>query len=939
MAVLAVVVLAGSYLLMSPPEGQRYPGAIPWSDGSWLKRIVDALSLFGWFHTARGVEIKSLVFEFAVAVGLVLAAVRLWLGEPAGLRRSWLRGWPVGVVALGLWVLLSAASALWSTDPPSALTQAALYGFGVAWALCLGLTLRAADARRVLIALAGVGAVAAGLCIAYYRIRNPYHRPGFPLGNPSLLGAAMLPPLAIAFSAVVASLGRLWRGDGAAVGRVAAAAVLWVVVAACFLLADSRAAYVGVFVAAAALLLTRSPGRWRVGVAIALLVTASAAGWYLWSSREAIVMARGPTIRFRLYAWKYAAQLWWRRPVSGIGAGAFVRVAGALSARDRMLDPAAFMAELVEHAHNELFEVLTEIGLVGGAVFLAGWLAVLTTALQSTGRDQAAHRGLRLALAAAIVALMADAMFGVSLRLPGVPAVFYTLIGVLWTLSRGDETPTSPMVASPPRANPRAALGLLLLALVFTALAGMDLRGVRAEYAAVRALQVGDDTKARDQSQLAARWLLDPVRRLISRERAVRARYDAARKALSEYLRRRPITPQPASAPAEVEALRQRAIRLAQQAYRAAAVLSVDAPALGYLAAYGARLAEQLAELYRDIDPQLAERWMLRAFENWRVHRQLRPFDPQALLALTRYPLLPADHLGLLRDALRAGLPSAAWKTALRQLERRPDFDRLVNEILATVGPYGPQTDADTLMLVRVPETLRLGAWAQADRGRFDQALQLALRASALYRVLAARLPAMRAVALTEAGEFALLADPKHPQRSIDLLHQALDALPPIQPQKRDELARPVLRRLARALLLAGRPAQAIEQLRRAGAGEALEPVLAEVYVRLAGDLLRVPAPRRPDPRPLIQAAIELVPDNPQAWAVLCWIAAEDNSPHELRKTLQQAAAAGLGDTQLRQIVQQLCQRFPAFCARLGPSTRTAPATPDRPAGATQGVP
>ena len=146
-------------------------------------------------------------------------------------------------------------------------------------------------------------------------------------------------------------------------------------------------------------------------------------------------MARGATIRFRYYAWRYAAELWSQSlptSVIGQGAGSYPRLAGQLSIRDRTLDPEAFPGELVEHAHNELFEVLTEIGLIGGVTFVGGWLATLAAgaALRRSVSDRE-KRWLHAALVAGLMALIVDMFSWPALRLSGVPAIFYTLLGAV----------------------------------------------------------------------------------------------------------------------------------------------------------------------------------------------------------------------------------------------------------------------------------------------------------------------------------------------------------------------------------------------------------------------------------------------------------------------------------------------------------------------------
>ncbi len=45
--VLALVLFAATYLLISPPADRTYPGAIPWHSGSLLKKVIEGMSLGG----------------------------------------------------------------------------------------------------------------------------------------------------------------------------------------------------------------------------------------------------------------------------------------------------------------------------------------------------------------------------------------------------------------------------------------------------------------------------------------------------------------------------------------------------------------------------------------------------------------------------------------------------------------------------------------------------------------------------------------------------------------------------------------------------------------------------------------------------------------------------------------------------------------------------
>src|SRR5438034_9171551 len=74
--ILTVLIIAATFLLLSPPNKRGYPGAIPWSEHSLLKPITDAMSLWGAARTPQGVEIKDFAFYLAAAAGLLLLASR-----------------------------------------------------------------------------------------------------------------------------------------------------------------------------------------------------------------------------------------------------------------------------------------------------------------------------------------------------------------------------------------------------------------------------------------------------------------------------------------------------------------------------------------------------------------------------------------------------------------------------------------------------------------------------------------------------------------------------------------------------------------------------------------------------------------------------------------------------------------------------------------------
>ena len=815
--------MAATFFLISPPRNATFPGAIPWSPTSLLRPLVDALSLFGWYSTIRGVEIKEVAFHGAVAVGLLLLAARVLVAArwPSGrppVRRSWF----FAQTCLVAWVLLALLSALWAVDPSAAAGQATLYALALAWALVLAWTLESRDVARLVWLYALLAALAALLCGWYFHERNPAHRPGFPIGNPAGLAGCLM-PAALAMAAVLlhALPAALRREPGAAL-RAGAAVLLLAALAWGLTLTASRGALLGLLAGVAGWTLLVAPARVRVGVLVALALGA-AVGWLALTQTGAGDGWRSETIRFRMHAWRYAAILWGNRPFAGFGAGAYPALAGTLAAPDRALDPGAFPAELVEHAHNELFEVLTEIGLIGGLTFVAGYVATVLAAGELLRAPLTARRRWMLSgLVAGLLGAMADGMFGVGLRLEGVPAVFFTLLGLLWAACRGVGKTSASIIANEARAPSRwpliAAGACVVGAVVGAGFAWRSARAAAADFSALEAARSGDFERAIRMAEPAPGALLDPVRRIESAGRLVRHRLDLARSRAAELQSLFAQTSQPARL--QADAALSAALNAAESAYDAALTLQQRAPAYVKLLAERAAAAELLVELCRLRDPQRAADWYAQAWTAWRLLREARPYDPVALLALTRYPMLVGDYVGLLRDWLRNGLPTPAWFDALQRGQTAPGFDKAIDAMSQAARPFNAQTDRDALVLSSAPEMLRLSAVRAAQRGEFSAAATDAARAAELYRAMRARYPGLDAVALAEQAEYLFRNDATAAPECAALVQAALDALPRIQTQKREDLARPFEWRLARYLLAAGREPQAREALQRAGVSD-----------------------------------------------------------------------------------------------------------------------
>ena len=957
--ILAVLLFGATFLIFSPPRGMTYPGAIPWSDFSILRPLTELLSFNGLLTTARGIEIKDFALHLAAVIGLIILAARsAKVGTRLSLRRRLYEPWLAAQFLLLGWVALAALSSRWSGDSALAYGQAALYALSLAWAISLAWTLERRHMPQLLAALVVASTLAAILCIWYYHERNPYHRPGFPLGNPGILAASMLPAILITLCVLLGTAQRWLRSRRRPGLALTSGAVLaFILLIWCFTLTNSRAAIVALAVglAAVAFLVLGARARWVIAIVV-LCGLSSSGAWLLSQSQLDTAMARSATIRFRVYAWRYAAELWehnWFTAIAGHGAGAYLRLAGQLSLHDRELDPSAFMGEMVEHAHNELFEVLSEIGLVGGVTFVGGFLGTLIAgSLLLRGKAANGERWLYIALLAGVVALMTDALFSPNLRLAGVPALFYTLIGVLWATCRAAATEqlsgrgsaslvstTDTAIKTTSRRRPGIAVIVLLLAAGVGWLTIRNWVGVLREEAAQYAFVQGDYEQAQRDHQFAQAHLLDPVRQLINNDRVVRARLALARQTTVEYLDRQqaaavPPTSQTATTTVspELAELREQASTQCIAAFEAAAQLGRRAPTLMGTAASGASAAELLALLYQESNPAMAQQWYHTAGRTWHLQRKWRPHDIVTLLALTQHPALLPNHLGLLRDALRTthgysrwGWPLSLddirtrWHNTLRRLAAHELFAETLEQLLAVVGPADPDTNLDSLIASRAPEVYRLAGYYHALQGDYTFAQRMAARAAELYQPMRARFPILHSVALLEEAEFILRGSPEQARRAEKLLREALTRLPRIQQQKFEALAWPFRNRLALAWLAQGSEDEALQIFNTALGDETLVPrALADACVKLA--LLdirqlpgRLPSDRRAPVETWLELALRRQPDHVLAWSWLAWLAAERENLERVRTILTDAAAAGVQTADIQRIQNSLRQEFSAL--------------------------
>jgi O-antigen ligase len=223
-----------------------------------------------------------------------------------------------------------------------------------------------------------------------------------------------------------------WQRTGAVVGTLIAGAALW--------LTGSRAA---IAPAALTFLLTwwyvRRPSWTTLAAALALV---AAAGITLFvATRDTVLRPRAPPeeamsvrVEFALAGLRMAAD----HPWLGVGLGEFSRyspqfISQALAARF----PAAAYGE---NAHNQLIQVLGELGVIGFAAFVWYWIRVLGPAIRRLGSGEG---GPWLAAGTAgLCAFHLSALFGHPFLTPYVVLCVFVSVGVVAGLSPEANTPT-----------------------------------------------------------------------------------------------------------------------------------------------------------------------------------------------------------------------------------------------------------------------------------------------------------------------------------------------------------------------------------------------------------------------------------------------------------------------------------------------------------------
>ncbi len=925
-----VLTLAGTCFLISAAPGSE-AGQQPWSEGSVLRVVAELMAFNYEFPTRRGVEIKWLVHGLGAAAA-VIAAVGAWFArtrdpdEPLqtaappvtsrgdGRKKHLGHLSPAGAAQLAFlayagWAMFSAEWAPW---PEAAVGEGFRQLIVVLWAMAIGRSLSIRAARRAGAAMVVILAVTALLSLWYYVERNPEQRLKFPIGNPIFFAACLIPGITLAVAGLAAALTETAHARARAassppsprrslepsrshVHLLIAAAVALVPLLFAFWFADSRGPAVGLVVgavvAATIVSMNRLHHKHRIVAVVLLVLFALVGTGWLWSQTSVEAGGRGATVRARLYAWHYAWNIFHERPDIGRGQGACLLLGQQMSIPDAERDPQAFPGALVGHAHNEWLEVLADLGAVGFALVATGLAMTLWAGVDAWRRSTAPRdRWCILGLLAAFVALIVEETFDVALRMPGLPAFFFTIVALIWVYAGATPQNTAqttaviepaaqggpPPLEMMPRVNQHGAppvrglirwtlrwIGLIAalgVAAVITSVVWRDWEGALAENAAYRRADANEWDDAVTLAQVAR------TRRLVLEDyisadlTTARIAHLAAEDRIGQLqaMLARQENPDRLPPPARQLALEDLAVFdvYAGVALEAGIHLLERMPTCPW-AAEGNADVLLLAATVESIKARIgveqqvppdalasqARAWLEAEFRRDRL-------DPQVglkLLALSAGAPLP-ERIDMIRLPLRAGPMVAEVEPALVHLLQEAGFMEMLGGMVEQARRARIAPDPSFWPDAYAPETLRLGARLLKLRGQFDGAVELTRAAVTMYEQIRRRFPNIVSHALLEQARFELYADPGHADLAARTCEQAISAWPPVRERERELV--PLYEELAVYQLAAGREDLARHTLRRIedrpSQREAMDVRVGRALAELCTWFIPFPDDRRP---------------------------------------------------------------------------------------------
>lgn len=716
-------------------------------------------------------------------------------------------------VLFALWGL---ASLTWvePTARSLALGGAILIAIRLSWALVLGNGLSRAAGRILVQALWCVGGIVAVVAIWYYLVRNPELRAKFPFGNPLFLAACLMPGL-FAGASTALSFGVRYGRDHRFPDliRCLSALAATALMGAAFGLTGSRGALAGLFFG---------------GVAAAYFYLPRDLKWLTWAGMAAGVLGiifylpmqisgssehgRDATARVRVYAWSYALELFSEKPWTGYGVGGYVRLADARAAKvpEQSVDPRSdverdprALSDRIEHAHNEWLETLSDLGSVGFALLVGMVVLTIWAAARAAEHESdLVRRSAIVGLLGALVALSVEECAGIGLRLYATPVAFFTVVGLLWSLSSvlpGDAPRR--LMAWPLLRIPGGVL-LVLLGAAWIGTSKWEFQNARRDFELAKRVGEGDFRGALEVAEGGYRLIVERALRTQFREcEALVYAASEVQMRFADRLSRAAKTDSPdANLLAQADADRAECeglLRRASARLNALVQRAPDYQGAGMLQFLIYRVRYNFAA--QSLDRELSLQTARAAMDALEHELRRRPYHLDlALDYVAAGPLTSpeesakalARRIVILAKPLRYSIPSDRFSQVMLQLASEEGFESVFGDLYVRAQKATVEEAADPENPVArfAPEILRLagmlkGSLAQRSFSISDyQEARFALgEAAQTYQTFGlveeARLG--MAVCLSDLSIATFLADPEHPQPALEIIGDAIDSAAP----------------------------------------------------------------------------------------------------------------------------------------------------------------
>ena len=847
------------------------------NDGSLLRPIINLMAIANSegtasrFPTPLGVEIRDLFFHLGAALLTVVMGLVFLLRPPSYALESQhvldiKRQAQNPIAWFVLLLFISLVSSFFSPSPDISMGGVILRLMTLGWWLPLALLLRREHAQSLAVIMTGVLTLIAMLGISYWFVRDLQAFPEgpqlgrsvaprliFPMGNPTLLGACMLPGIFVGFS------GLLSRTKSSGNDKKAASTISIVLGSVCAIgclvvlyLTSGRAAQVGFFAGLFMIAVALIPKKQRMLVLLLLLVLGVAGMNYVNNLRESGVMGdRSHSIRSRLnHEWPYAINLWTQKLVGGHGEGGYTMQTGPLVRSEQLQDPNVLAVDGVRwtaHAHNEYLELLSNLGLAGALSFVAALALTFWQALRFLDHADASAtaRSLIIALMAALFAMAIEEGASVSLHKPGFAPLFFTTWACLFAMTRSAHAPNDAVEKTAHSERNVRIMGAAALLFAFgMAYAGVqNWRGTRAQMRANDDRAAGAWDNVIEQADFAGSNILYPFRRIIARQTAIEARVIA-------------FAQQVDSAPEIDDGILQRA----QQAHILWSELDKAVPRFMDMSHLAFELEHARYRAYaRRNDMQQATASIIdyavrleqcRADEPFTLPYLQRLWSDYVVVAANNQvipSLDPIKRWTWLREYLRRNTIDPSVQAMIRSLTRYPLALQILNDRI-NIARQDAEQDPSAWEDPLSPETLRLAAEI-AKLNDQSNALDFVDTAIAMYQAAGGRLFTAHAAALRESAQIMLVQNPDaDPEAALTRLVTAYEVLEgPLTGSMKDKIAQPLPGALGQtrlALLLAnGDEAAARAQIAALfqGTDDEQQQQLANSYIRLAESFANAP--------------------------------------------------------------------------------------------------